>query len=77
MEIVDDQTRVVFQEEFIPTNQVILRGDIQYENTMIDAGDYGWPTTKPHIMVGDTGLRPLFLYPSERHPAKRNPNYTP
>lgn len=77
MEIVDDQYRVVFQEEFIPTNQVIVRGDIQYQNTMIEAGTIGWPTTKPHIMVGDTGLTPLFLYPSERHPSKRNPNYGP
>jgi hypothetical protein len=75
MEVVDDQLRVIFQEEFIPTNQVIVRGDIQHEDVMIEAGFVGWPSEKPHIMLGEMELRRMFLYPSERHKTERNPNY--
>jgi hypothetical protein len=75
MEIVDDQRRVIFQEEFIPTNQVIMRGNIEYENTMIEAGLSGWPSPRPHAFLGNADLLRIFLYPSDKYKGQRNPNY--
>jgi hypothetical protein len=78
MEIVDDQQRVILQEEYIQDNLMIMRGDIQYENFTFEAGlSGGWPSTIPHIMIGGADLHHMFLYPFERHPNKRNPNYAP
>ncbi len=76
MEIVDDQLRVVFQEEYIPTNQVLMRGYIQYESTVLEGDLWSTPPHQmPHALFAPGGFRQIFLYPSEKHPSKRNPNY--
>ena len=76
MEIVDDQYRVVFQEEYIPTNQVLMRGYIQYENTVLEGGLWSTPPLQiPHVLFAPGGFRQMFLYPSEKHHSERNPNY--
>jgi hypothetical protein len=78
MEIVDDQYRVIFQEEFIPVNQVIIWGYIQFENTTLVAYRDGWPSEVPHLLIGASDLRPMFLYPSNgENQGKRNPHYAP
>ncbi|HEX3718512.1 MAG TPA: hypothetical protein VH595_11140 [Verrucomicrobiae bacterium] len=73
LEIVDDQRRVVFREQWKTTNVIWMQGTIVFQGSAISSTDYGYINIVPNAEfdVGEVYLPPIFQYPSMDHKGER------
>lgn len=73
LEIVDNQHRVVFREQYVNTNTIQIQGTIVFQHYALSTQDTGSITVglNAGLDVSDFYLPPIFQYPSIDHKGER------
>jgi hypothetical protein len=73
LEIVDNQHRVVFREQYVNTNTIQIQGTIVFQHYTLSTQDTGSITVglNAGFDVSDFYLPPIFQYPSIDHKGER------